>query len=388
MNVLFISLIKINSIQDHGIYPDLLRKAESSQGYSEAPNVKIVPACVGKIQKTNVITKGINTVLIGGRIKKIIKKQLANTRIDLVLYATPPMTIDNVISYIKKRDGAKSYLMLKDIVPQGMIDFGMLKKNGPSSLIYNYFRYKEKKLYAVSDHIGCMSPAGVQYLLKHDSEIPSQKIGLCPNSIEARDLSLGAEEKTSMRQKYGLPTDKTIFVYGGNLGKPQGIPFIIECMKSQMSNSDVFFLIVGSGTEYRKLEDFFRQSRPTNMKLMKSLSKDEYDRMVAACDVGLIFLDHRISCPNVPSRLLSYMQANLPVLACTDPCTDVGKIIVGGGFGWWCESDDVSQFAELINKCLCSDITGIGEKGYKYLLEYYTVEKSYEMIISSLYKKE
>ena len=74
------------------------------------------------------------------------------------------------------------------------------------------------------------------------------------------------------------------------------------------------------------------------MKLMKELPKEEYDQMIASCDVGMIFLDHRFTIPNFPSRLLNYMQVKLPVLAVTDPNTDVGKVIVDGEFGWWCES--------------------------------------------------
>ena len=44
--------------------------------------------------------------------------------------------------------------------------------------------------------------------------------------------------------------DKKVFVYGGNLGKPQGIPFVIQCLSSQAENKDVYFIIVGDGTEY------------------------------------------------------------------------------------------------------------------------------------------
>lgn len=400
MNVLFFSLIKIQSIQEPGIYSDLLREfskhkhnvyiisAEDEKStqdfFSEKQSTYIIPVYVGKIQKTNIITKGINTLFVNERIKAVIRKKLVGVKIDLVLYATPPVTTSNFISYIKDRDGAKSYLMLKDIHPQGAVDLGALKREGFWSFIYKYFRCKEQKLYAVSDRIGCMSLANIEYLLKHNPEISPEKVELCPNSIKVRDLSLTAEEKIHVREKYGLPADKTIFVYGGNLGKPQGIPFLIECLKSQIGNQDAFFLISGSGTEYGKLKDFFDRSKPSNMKLMKGLPKEEYDRMIAACDVGMIFLDHRFTIPNFPSRLLSYMQAKLPVLACTDMNTDVGKVIVDGNFGWWCESNNISQFKILLNKCLHSDTVSVGENGYQYLLKYYTVEKSYETIISTL----
>ena len=399
MNVLFISLQRISSIQVSHIYPDLLREFIKS-GHSvyilspveqmnktenpiiQESGAKIVKVKTGRIQKTNIIEKGINTILIEPRFRRAIKKYFKDIKFDLVLYPTPPITFTNVVKYVKKRDSAKSYLMLKDIFPQNAVDIGMLSKRGLKGIIYRYFRRKEKKLYAVSDRIGCMSPANVEYLLKHNPEILPEKVEICSNSIEARDLSLTAEEKICMREKYGLPIDKKIFVYGGNLGKPQGVTFIIECLKSQMGNQDAYFLIVGSGTEYGKLEDFFEQFKPTNMKLMKSLPKDDYDRMIAACDVGMIFLDHRFTIPNFPSRLLSYMQAKLPVLACTDPNTDIGKVIVDGGFGWWCESDDLKAFKDVIDKIVGGISPNLGEAAFEYLASNYNVQRVAQLIIN------
>ena len=83
---------------------------------------------------------------------------------------------------------------------------------------------------------------------------------------------------------------------------------------------------------------YFRETNPKNMRLMKRLPKNDFDRMIAACDVGMIFLDHQFTIPNFPSRLLAYMQAGLPVLACTDTNSDIGKVITEGYFGWWCVS--------------------------------------------------
>ena len=398
MNVLFLSLSKIFTVEVRGIYPDLLREfiKHGHSVYILSPventdkgenlvirehGAQIVKVKTGRIQKTNIIEKGINTILIEPRFKRAVRKYFGDIKFDLILYPTPPITFTNVVRYVKKRDGAKSYLMLKDIFPQNAVDVGMLSTKGVKGRIYKYFRRKEKKLYAVSDRIGCMSPANVKYLLKHNPEIPTEKVEICPNSIEVRDLSLNDEEKIVMRKKYGLPIDKKIFVYGGNLGKPQGVPFIIECLKSQMDNKDAFFLIVGSGTEYGKLEGFFEQLKPTNMKLMKSLPKDDYDRMIAACDVGMIFLDHRFTIPNFPSRLLSYMQAKLPVLACTDPNTDIGKIIVDGGFGWWCESNDLNTFEAVIDKIADGISPDLGEAAFGYLVSNYNVQHVAQVII-------
>lgn len=398
MNVLFISISSLPHASKHGISLDLLhefqrnghdvyivcaieRKQNEETHVAEEAGFNVLRVKIGNNKKANLIEKGLTTILLPTLYKKAIKKYFSDVRFDLVMYPTPPITHYETVKFIKKRDGARSYLLLKDIFPQNAVDIKMMSKSGVKGLLYKYFRREEKKLYAISDRIGCMSQANVDYLLAHNPELSPEKVEVCPNSIEIQDMTVAAEERAEIRDKYGIPQDKKVFVYGGNLGRPQGIPHLIECLKAEINNSDAYFLIVGDGTEFGKLQAFFDEIKPSNMKLMKRLPKEDYDRMVAACDVGMIFLDHRFTIPNFPSRLLAYMQAGLPVLACTDPNTDVGKVIVDGGFGWWCESNDVSAFDAAVRSALDADHTEMKQKEIEYLKANYTVEKEYEIIM-------
>lgn len=401
MNVLFLTIGRMEDIEAHGIYPDLLRQfrdnghkvcvvspRERRLGLKteliQSKSVQMLYVSVGNITSCSLIEKGISTVMIEQQFKSAIQKYFSNVKFDLILYSTPPITLAGVVEYIKRRDGAKSYLLLKDIFPQNAVDLGMISKKGIKGILYKFFRGKEKKLYELSDFIGCMSQANVDYVLNHNQEIKHNCIEICPNCVEARDMSVCPEEKMIMREKYGIPIEKTVFVYGGNLGKPQGIPFLIECLKSQKNNKEVFFLIVGDGTEYQKIEEFVRNEKQSNVRLMSRLPKEDYDRMVGSCDVGMIFLDHRFSIPNFPSRLLSYMQAKLPVLAVTDPNTDIGKVIVDNNFGWWCESNDIKSFEKKIVEACKADRETAGKTSYQYLLDHYTASKGYRTIIERL----
>jgi len=402
VNILFLTLLDIRSVDNHDIYTDLIREfarnnhniyivSPIERRYGQTTHliedkadelhqrVHILKIKTGNIQKTNIIEKGISTVLLEYQILRAIKRYFSNVQFELVLYSTPPITTIKPIKYIKKRDSAKSYLMLKDIFPQNAVDIGIMNKG----LLYKYFRRKEKKLYKVSDKIGCMSQANVDYILRHNPEIEPIKVEICPNSIEIQDMTITNEERISIRLKYGLPIDKIIFIYGGNLGKPQDISFIIECLKALQKNDLAYFLIVGDGTEYEKLHKFIMDDKPNNVKLIKWLIKEDYDKIVAASDIGLIFLDHRFTIPNFPSRLLSYMQAGLPVLAATDPNTDIGKAIIEGEFGWWCISNDINSFVKKVDEALKSDLISIGNKSKQNLCKY-SVDKQYEIIINSI----
>lgn len=397
MNILFLSLMQYRSIQERDIYTDQLREflcnghsvhilspTEGEEQVIPEGNSTIYRIPTGKIEKAGIIEKGINTILIESRFQRAIRKHLSNVRFDLVLYPTPPITFVGAVEYVKKRDGAKTYLMLKDIFPQNAVDIGMMSTRGIKGLLYRFFSRKEQRLYQVSDFIGCMSPANAAYIRKHHPDLPSQKIGVCPNCIEVVDKSVDASERQRIREKYGIPLDRTVFVYGGNLGKPQGIPFLMECLKSQRDNRDVFFLVVGDGTEYKILDQYRKEARQENFQLMQRLPKEDFDTMVGACDVGMLFLDHRFTIPNFPSRLLSYLQAKLPVLACTDPNTDVGKVITEGGFGWWCESNSTEAFCKVVMDATRSDLAQMGQAGMEFLQNNYTAENGYQTILQHL----
>ena len=401
MNILFLFIGAFKSIEQHEIYPDLVRKVASEGHHAyvlcsnerrtgrptelvQQNNVSIVRVRIGNITKCNLLEKGISTLLIERQYKQAIKKYFGDVKFDMVTYATPPITLEPVVRFIKKRDGATSYLMLKDIFPQNAVDISLLSTSGIKGLLHRFFRFKEKRLYQVSDHIGCMSPANCEYLLTHNPEIAPEKIELCPNCFEIREKILSSDEIISIRDKYGIPRDSIVLVYGGNLGKPQGIPFLIECMKRQKHNTKVFFLIVGGGTEEKTIQDAIVSEKLVNALHISVLPTEEFECVIAACDIGLIYLDHRFTIPNFPSRILSYMQAKLPVIACTDVNTDVKELVLGRDFGWWCESCDGEAFDRIIAEALSSDLKQKGRNAFATLREKYTISVAYQALIKHL----
>lgn len=405
MNILFLTIGRFEDIESHSIYPDLLRAfrdkghsvyivsaREKRQGLpttcKQESGVTMLRVRIGNITKCGLIEKGISTIGIEKKYKKAINKYLSNVKFDLILYSTPPITLEGVVNTIKKRDGAITWLLLKDIFPQNAVDLELIQTSGLSGIVYKYFRNKEKKLYSISDYIGCMSQANVDYLLKHNPEILGKDVLVCPNCIEPIDVNVTEDEARELRKKYNIPINKKVFVYGGNLGKPQAIPFLIECLRTQRENEDAFFLIVGDGTDYIKLEEFITKDKQSNVKLLKRLPKDEYDKMIAACDVGMIFLDYRFTIPNFPSRLLSYMQAGIPILACTDRNTDIGQVIVDAKIGWWCESNNSNNFDFLVSTIVKQDLNNISKRSRKYLVTNYNVIDICQNMIDFIQQKK
>lgn len=386
----------MQNLQGSGIYQNLMREFRDN-----GHNVYVVSAYERKFhldtslkiidgihllgvktlnyQHTNVIEKGVGMMTLELLYKMAIKRFLWDVEFDIILSSTPPIMLTNVIRYVKRKcPNSFTYLLLKDIFPQNAVDLGMF---GQHSLIHWYFRKKEIELYKTFDYIGCMSPANVDYVIQYNRFVSPERVEVAPNCADITQTFSEQFSKDEIKKKYGLPLNCPIFVYGGNLGKPQGIDYLIACMEANCNRNDCHFVIVGSGTEYKKLKEWREKRRPLCVSLFEFLPKEDYDKLVQSCDVGLIFLDCRFTIPNYPSRLLAYQENKKPILAATDLVTDIGRIAEQNGYGYWCESKNPADFTALVDKMLKSDIKAMGEKGYEFLKNNYLSKHTYQTIM-------
>jgi len=396
MKILFLTLAKINSIDDNSIYQDLLRKF-SEEGHSifivtpierrfgestrlyQNNGVSVLKVWTPNIQKTNIIEKGIGTIILELLFKKAINRHFKNEKFDLIIYSTPPITFTSLVNTLKKKNDAKTYLLLKDIFPQNAVDLKMFSDKG---ILYKYFRRKEIQLYKMSDWIGCMSKENKKYILKHNLYLKEDKVEVNPNSIYLKEYINSIYNNHEFLNL--IPKNKTIFIYGGNLGKPQGIDFLLDIIIATRNNAKAFFVIVGSGTETSRIMQWFYKNQPANAIFINELNQADYDGLLQNCHVGLVFLNPNFTIPNYPSRILAYMKNKLPILFATDKNTDVGREAEEYEYGLWCESGNLEKFISYI-ECLSYDDElriKMGINGYNRLKKDFNVNFSYKMIMN------
>jgi glycosyltransferase involved in cell wall biosynthesis len=401
MKILFLSVSSaISNINNRGIYPDLLRffSNEGHDVFIVCPferrikkntmlfsnnNIQILGVRTLNFTKTNLFEKVISYLLIQKLFEKAIEKYFCNVKFDLILYATPPITFISLVRKLKIKNSAKTYLLLKDIFPQNAVDLGMFTDN---SFVYKYFRSLELQLYNVSDVIGCMSQANVNYLLKHNRLNSSKIISICPNAIEIVDrFTVNREE---ILKKYHIPETSTVFIFGGNIGVPQSVEILIYLFQYFKNRSDCFFVVAGNGSKARLIERWIKANNPLNILFLSMLERKEYDELESCCDVGIITLDKRFTIPNFPSRLLSYLECKIPILLSTDLSTDIGIIAENNGFGKWSSSSDLEKLIDNALFFIENNKTKkeMGQKGYSYLHSNYTVSKAYKQIINDINK--
>ena len=392
MNVLLIT-IAWPKIGEYNLYSDLaqefyengnkvtvvavnerVNKQKTCLAYED--NIQVLRVKSGNIQKRNKYFKVIFSFLAGPKIVYEMHKYFKKEKFDLIIFPTPPITLSPSVILIKKRYHSKLYLLLKDIWPQDAVDLGEMRRG---RIVWLVFRLLEKSTYKNSDYIGCMSDANVDYIRRNNEYLKSKIIEECPNSEKIRNLE--KVDRNLIREKYELPKDKMIFVYGGNLGKAQGVDFLIDIIDYYQTMSSYYFLIIGGGTEYLYLFDSINNIY-LNAKIMPWIPKKDFTDLVQACDVGLILLNPNSTVPNFPSRILTYLKASIPIIAATDNATDIGDIIEASDCGVKAHNGDICSFDFAVKKIIASEKSGkrMGENGYNLFLEKYTTNRSYDII--------
>ena len=382
MNILYLSAIPFKIEKNPSIYTDLIQELTifgdkvtvASIDSSLKPfqikrtvekNIDLIYIGSFQLYNVNILKKGLAIITLPFFMKRAIKK-LDISKFDLILYETPPITWAGIVNQIKKKNKIKSFLMLKDIFPQNAVDIGLMKKD---SLIFNYFKRKEELLYEVSDYIGCMSKGNIEYIIKNNSKIPKEKLYYFPNT-----------KKDTGNGNIDFEKRKLQFVYGGNMGLPQGVLNIAPAISYFKNEEDIEFIFVGRGTEWNKINEYFKEQK--NVKVLKSLPREEYEKLLSSCDAGFIFLDSRFTIPNYPSRTLAYLEKGIPIIAATDKNTDIKDLILDNGVGLWSCSDDINSLIENIkmmkeNKEIRKEFS---KNARELFLKEFQVEKSVELL--------
>lgn len=331
----------------------------------------------GNYYDVSIIEKGITTLKIPYLMKKGISQYLSDREFDFVLYEAPPVTNSSLVSWAKKKFRCSSYLMLKDIFPQNAVDIGIMKKNG---IVYKFFKHKEKKLYESAYIIGCMSEANRRYIIDHNPWLDESKVEIFPNTKRVTD-SIEAAKK-EMRHKYSIPENACVFLFGGNMGKPQYVDLLCEAIIDCKNHIEIFFLFVGRGTERYKLENAISQEEIRNALVIENLPREQYERVIKESDVGLIILDPRFTIPNYPSRVLSYMEYSKPIIAATDKSTDLKDLVTKSRCGEWVWSADKDRFIETIRRFSRNSLLNkeMGINGRKYLENNFSLESSVRIL--------
>jgi glycosyltransferase involved in cell wall biosynthesis len=342
---------------------------------SKENGVTVLRVKTGKLKHSSRIIRAINEIRLSGVMWKSARHFFETHACDVVVYYSPTIFWGGLIRNLKALNGCRSYLVLRDLFPQWALDAGLLSRYGP---IYWYFKHHELRLYKVSDVIGVQSPEDLDYFSKSSLQ-DRKKVEVLFNWARVDEVPAAS---FGMRSKLGV-LDKVIFMYGGRLGVAQDIDNIVRLAASLSAEKDIFFLLVGDGSESDRIKSEISLRGLQNIVVHPPVSQTEYLEILAECDVGLISLSRDLKTQNMTGKILSYMAVGKPILASVNLGNSLVAMIPDNGAGFVSVNGEDEVFrTNALKLARSADLRQrMGENAYKMLKEKFDVSTAARQIM-------
>jgi glycosyltransferase involved in cell wall biosynthesis len=266
---------------------------------------------------------------------------------------------------------------LRDLFPKWAADLGIIRRYG---VTYFFFKYFEYMLYRSADYIGVQSPNNQLYF-QRASYLKALNTEVLYNwtSIEK-----GQENDSQIREDLNLE-DKIIFLYGGNIGVAQDIDHLLDLAKMLLYRKEIVFLLVGDGTEFRRLNERISNESIINTILLPSVSPEVFQGIVSASDVGLISLSKDLKTENFPGKIMSYMKSEKPMLASINEGNELFNIIHNNS-GYVTLNGDHDLLLKYVLKMADDRVLReeMGENGFRFLQNQFNVESAVDRILNKI----
>jgi len=292
----------------------------------------------GPLKRINLVRRAINEMLLSSQMWDGYRASpAASKRYDGVVFYSPTIFFGRFIARVKSLYSCRAYLILRDIFPDWAVDLGLMRK-GPHYWIFKAFAQYQ---YSVADVIGIESSSNKKYFSRQ-----SHKIEVLHNWIDT---------DAPPPPSFSLPEyvrQHCILVYAGNMGVAQDMDNLLRLARRLVHRKDCRMLFVGSGSERGRMESEARNLRLENVIFYPEVHPQELRGLLRECHVGLISLDKRLRSHNITGKLLSYLEAGLPVLASVNSGNDIKSVVEGAGAGMvlWNGEDDA--LANAANRML------------------------------------
>src|ERR1035437_91441 len=184
---------------------------------------------------------------------------------ELILVTTPPFIIF-LGWFFKKIRKQKYHLVVWDLYPDVIVNFGLLKKTSIATRIWENMNKK------------CFNNAETIFTLgKHLSDAIKTYTGKEPVIIQNWTNSDFIKPLSKSENRFAIQhqlTDKFTVMYSGNLGLTHNIEALVDAAEILKSNEKIHFVIIGEGEKKAKIREIISEKQLTNVLLLPYQDKE------------------------------------------------------------------------------------------------------------------
>lgn len=274
-----------------------------------------------------------------------IKALVSIRRGEVVLAVTNPPALPFAAAIACWIRGARFFLLVHDVYPDALVCAGLLHRGSP--LVWLIGRF-EALIYSSANRIVVIG-RDMKELLETRVGRAGSKIVVIRNWADSEFVQPAARESNRLLMEIGL-LDKFVIQYSGNIGRTHGIEHLVDCSQRFTEQAGVHFLFIGFGGKKEWLAGRIKEGTLNNATLIDYLPRSDLPVSLNACDIAVISFCDGMAGVSVPSRMYNIMAAGKPIIALTDTCSELARVISEENIGWVVAPGDVSALCEIIKK--------------------------------------
>ncbi|WP_393948475.1 colanic acid biosynthesis fucosyltransferase WcaI [Kluyvera intermedia] len=233
------------------------------------------------------------------------------------LFCTPGMRL------LAKLSGSRTLLHIQDYEVDAMLGLGMAGKGKSGSVAKLASAFERSALHNV-DNVSTISRS----MMKKACEkgVPMEKVIFFPNWSEvSRFRDVSETLIIALRQRLGLPEDRKLILYSGNIGEKQGLESVIDAA-DQLRHQPWLFVIVGQGGGKARLEKMAAERGLDNVKFLPLQSYEDLPALLAMGDCHLVIQKRGAADAVLPSKLTNILAVGGNAVITAEAETELGQL--------------------------------------------------------------
>ncbi len=259
----------------------------------------------------------------------------------MVVTAPPSLPVTTALACLIK--GAGYTICVQDSYPEILVAVGATK---PNSFFVSFVNFVNRWVYKHAQEIIVMG-RDMKELFERKTlglDIPVVAI---PNWADLETISPTERSTNPLLAELGI-SDKFTFMYAGNIGHPTDVETIIDAAEKLLDRDVFHFVFIGAGAKKPWLDAAVADGKLQNVTVLDYRPRSEQNVFLNACDVGLVALIKGMWGTAMPSRTYNIMAAGKPILALTDPGSELALVIDEEGIGIHIPPGDADLLVEKI----------------------------------------
>jgi len=260
---------------------------------------------------------------------------------DVVIATSPQLFVGLSGLIIAKLKGKPFIFEVRDIWPQSAVELGVISNR----FIIAAMERLECLLYVKASKI-IVAVKGMEKIISQKG-IDPQKIHFIPNGIDAERFK--SEKRTILRNRKHLQ-GKFLVGYAGTIGMAHGLDIIPKTARL-LEDTNIHFVIIGSGAEREKISDIIEKEHLNNVTMLGKMPQETIPSVLSELDMGFVHLkDFPLMHNAVPSKIYEIMASGTPVLA---GISGIGRrFIEESGLGYVFRQEDPNDMAQVLRKII------------------------------------